>query len=101
MINDYTPTSFSINLRKENLKNYICGAMGMTLRITFNDIDYNFKVSNTEPITKATTRIPIIFEGESIVLTKGTTGWISEADATINPHLAQAIGRAIELRFRL
>lgn len=74
----------------------------MPLRITFNDVDYNFKVVNTEPITKATTKIPIIFNGETIELLKDTKGWISNnVTPGVNPDLIQAIGRAIELRFRL
>lgn len=74
----------------------------MTLRITFKDIDYNFKVDNIEPISKATTRIPIIIEGENIVLIKDSKGWHPEAESDkINSELGQAIGRAIELRFRL
>ncbi|WP_207531872.1 hypothetical protein [Desertivirga arenae] len=74
----------------------------MPLRITFNDVDYNFKVANTEPITKATTKIPILINGETIELIKDTKGWISNsATSGINSDLIQAIGRAIELRFRL
>ncbi|WP_207421278.1 hypothetical protein [Desertivirga brevis] len=78
------------------------GTMGMPLRITFNDVDYNFKVVNTEPITKKTTKIPIIINGETIELIKDTKGWISStAKQGIESDLIQAIGRAIELRFRL
>jgi len=76
--------------------------MGMPLRITFNDIDYNFKVANTEPITKATVKIPITINGENIELVKGGSGWASSVESpTVTQALAQAIGRAIELRFRL
>jgi hypothetical protein len=76
--------------------------MGMTLRITFNDVDYNFKVSNTEPITKDTVKIPIIFEGENMVLHKDNNRWNTDMQSdAISAELAQAIGRAIELRFRL
>lgn len=76
--------------------------MGLPQRITFNDIDYNFTVANTEPITKATVKIPIVINGETIELIKDSKGWITSSEnSTISPSLAQAIGRAIELRFRL
>ncbi len=76
--------------------------MGMPLRITFKDKDYNFQVANKEPITKATTRIPIILQGHSLGLIKGLKGWALEGqDENVDAALIQAIGRAIELRFRL
>jgi len=76
--------------------------MGLPQRITFNDVDYNFTVANTEPITKATEKIPIIINNETIELIKSSKGWTSSSEtSTISPALAQAIGRAIELRFRL
>jgi hypothetical protein len=76
--------------------------MGMPLRITFRDRDYSFQVVNEEPITKETTEIPIILNGESLKLTKGSMGWNTKAAVTgIDAELIQAIGRAIELRFRL
>ena len=76
--------------------------MGMPLRITFKDKDYNFQVANTEPITKATARIPIILQGQNLNLVKGTKSWALENhEENIDAALIQAIGRAIELRFRL
>lgn len=76
--------------------------MGMPLRITFNDNDYTFQVVNTEPITKKTVEIPIILNGETLVLIKGLNGWSSKLDnKDLDIYLIQAIGRAIELRFRL
>ena len=76
--------------------------MGMPLRITFNDKDYNFQVVNTEPITKTTVEIPIILNGETVNLVKGVKGWNLKAETeNIDLYLIQAIGRAIELRFRL
>ena len=74
----------------------------MPLRITFNDKDYNFQVVNTEPITKSTVEIPIILNGETVSLVKGSKGWNLKAETeNIDLYLIQAIGRAIELRFRL
>jgi len=76
--------------------------MGMPLRITFNNVDYNFKVVNTEPITKATAKIPIIINGENIDLVKENQGWFGRSESSnISLALVQAIGKAIELRFRL
>ena len=74
----------------------------MPLRITFNNVDYNFKVVNTEPITKTTAKIPIIINGENIDLVKENQGWFGRSESSnISPALVQAIGKAIELRFRL
>ena len=76
--------------------------MGMPLRITFRDSDYNFQVVNKEPITKSTVEIPIILNGEILNLLKGSKGWnMKEEVSGIDAKLIQAIGRAIELRFRL
>jgi len=76
--------------------------MGMPLRITFRDIDYRFQVINKEPVTKNTVEIPIIFEDQTIWLVKGSKGWkLKEEIANVDEGLIQAIGRAIELRFRL
>ena len=76
--------------------------MGMPLRITFNDQDYNFQVANTEPITKQTVEIPIILNGETLNLVKGSKGWSPKTEKNgLDIQLIQAIGRAIELRFRL
>ena len=76
--------------------------MGMPLRITFNDHDYNFQVANTEPIIKQTVEIPIILNGETLNLVKGLKGWSPKIQISgLDIQLIQAIGRAIELRFRL
>jgi len=76
--------------------------MGMPLRITFRDSDYNFQVVNKEPITKGIVEIPIILNGETLNLVKGSKGWNMRDNVSgIDVELIQAIGRAIELRFRL
>lgn len=76
--------------------------MGMPLRITFRDTDYRFQVVNKEPITKITVEIPIILNGETLILVKGSKGWTMKEEVSgIDAQLIQEIGRAIELRFRL
>jgi len=76
--------------------------MGMPLRITFNDRDYSFQVTTTQPITKDTIEIPIVVNGESLTLIKGVKGWSSKnVSEELDANLIQAIGRAIELRLRL
>lgn len=76
--------------------------MGMPLRITFRDTDYSFQVINKEPVTKSTVEIPIILNGETLNLVKGSKGWnMKEEVSGIDAELIQAIGRAIELRFRI
>jgi hypothetical protein len=76
--------------------------MGMPLRITFNNKDYSFQVVNTEPITKSTVEIPVIINGETFNLVKGLKGWSPKGETNeLDIHLIQAIGQAIELRFRL
>ncbi|WP_207428952.1 hypothetical protein [Pedobacter sp. SYSU D00535] len=74
----------------------------MPLRITFRDTDYSFQVINKEPVTKSTVEIPIILNGKTVNLVKGSNGWVMKEEVSgIDPELIQAIGRAIELRFRL
>ena len=74
----------------------------MILRITFKENDYNFQVVNSSPITKTTVEIPILLQGQSLVLLKGSKGWaLSEPNDSVDPDLIAAIGRAIELRYRL
>ena len=76
--------------------------MGMPLRLTFNDKDYTFQILNEKPITKQTTEIPLSLENKSIVVIKEATGWnLKEADESLNRDLIGAIGKAIELRYRL
>ena len=93
---------FSTSLPSTDFSNYFRGTMGMPLRITFRDRDYSFQVVNEEPITRDTTEIPIILNGETLKLIKGSNGWnTKEAVAGIDAEIVEAIGRAIELRFRL
>jgi hypothetical protein len=92
---------FSTSLEAANFKRYFRD-MGMPLRITFKDTDYNFQVINKEPITKSTLEIPIILDGQAIYLVKENGRWhLKEPKEGANPDLIQAVGRAIELRFRL
>lgn len=68
----------------------------------FRDRDYYFQVVNKEPITKGTVEISIILNGETLNLVKGSKGWnMKEEISGVDSELIQAIGRAIELLFRL
>lgn len=76
--------------------------MGLPLRITFNDKDYNFQIVKTEPITRSTKEISILIESETINLVKENTKWtIKEHSDLLDINLLEAIGKAIGLRYRV
>lgn len=76
--------------------------MGLPLRITFNDKDYNFQIVKTEPITRSTKEISILIESETINLVKEDAKWtIKEPSDLLDINLLEAIGKAIGLRYRV
>jgi hypothetical protein len=76
--------------------------MGMPLKLTLQDKDYWFQIENERLVTKGTIEIPIIFDGKSVLLLRKGNKWILEANSVgLADDLIQAMGRALELRFRL
>ena len=76
--------------------------MGMPLRLTFKDQDYWFQIENERLITKGTIEIPVILEDQSVLIIRRGDNWVLEENILGLPsELIQAMGRAIETRFRL
>jgi hypothetical protein len=76
--------------------------MGQVLRITFNNIDYNYQILNTRPVSKETQEIQILLEGTTQTLVRNGNQWLpKETDETVVPDLVVAIGRALGLRYRI
>jgi hypothetical protein len=76
--------------------------MGQVLRITFNNIDYNYQILNTSPVSMETQEIQILVEGTTQTLVRNGNQWLpKEPDETLVPDLVTAIGRALGLRYRI
>ena len=77
--------------------------MGLPLRITFKDKDYNYQILNSKLTDKNTTEIELMFSGEKIELIKDSNkGWLlKNGDTRIDPELIQALGRSVSLRLRM
>ena len=77
--------------------------MGLPLRITFKDKDYNYQILNSKLTDKNTTEIELMFSGEKIELIKDINkGWLLKSgDTSIDPDLIQALGRSVSLRLRM
>ncbi|MDB5012165.1 MAG: hypothetical protein JWQ25_367 [Daejeonella sp.] len=77
--------------------------MGLALRLTFKGKDYVFEIVSANTITKATTDLSLILNGEKILLLKDERGIWKQDDGNIllEPELIHALGRSVSLRFRI
>jgi hypothetical protein len=77
--------------------------MGLPLRITFNDQDYVYEIINSKLINKNTTELVLLLNNEKVELIKDTkNNWVQrEGELSIEPDLAEALGRSISLRLRM
>ena len=77
--------------------------MGLPLRITFNDQDYIYQIVNSKLINKNTTELELLLNNEKVDLIKDAKNvWVQKnGELTIDPELAQAIGRSVSLRLRM
>jgi len=77
--------------------------MGLKMRITYRDTDYVYEIINGAAINKETTELKIILNGQPVTLLKNANQvWMQqEGDFTIEPDLAQALGRSVSLRYRM
>lgn len=77
--------------------------MSLPLRITFKNKDYVYKINNSLPITKGTTNLVVILNGDTVELNKDAKSvWVqTEGEKSIDPELAQAVGQSVSLRFRV
>jgi Fe-S cluster biosynthesis and repair protein YggX len=77
--------------------------MGLPLRITFNDTDYIYQIVNSKLINQNTTELELLINEEKVLLIKDDKRtWIQkDGSQSIDPELAEALGRSISLRLRM
>jgi hypothetical protein len=77
--------------------------MGLTLRITFKDIDYDYQIVNSKLINQHTTEFDILLNGDKVSLIKDEKKlWVQKDEVkSIDPGLINALGRSVSLRLRL
>ncbi|MBC8054567.1 MAG: hypothetical protein H7Y13_16020 [Sphingobacteriaceae bacterium] len=77
--------------------------MSLPMRITYNDKDYVYHINNSSAISKTTTELQIILNGETIDLMKDDRKvWVQKGGApSLDPEFIQALGRSVSLRFRM
>lgn len=75
--------------------------MGLPLRITYNNTDVLFELLTEKPSAGAR-EIEILLNGNRYRLTRKERGWVSGSEEiALDPSLAHAIGKAMELRYRV
>lgn len=77
--------------------------MGLPLRITFDDKDYIYQILNSNLITRDTTELEIMFNGEKVeLILDDKKAWIQKSGSNpIDPNLVMALGRSVSLRLRM
>jgi len=75
--------------------------MALPLRITHNNKDLFFELLTDKP-SAASGHVEILLDGQTYRLRRQGKNWTIENDThDLNPDLIQAIGKAMELRYRL
>jgi len=76
--------------------------MGQVLRITFNREDHTFKILDTDPLHKGGTEIRVEVNGQVLTLIREGRSWTTrEQTDEATCGLAEAIGKALALRYRI
>lgn len=77
--------------------------MGLPLRITFKDDDYIYQIIGSKQINNTTNEIELLLNGEKIELVRDIKlVWKQKNELqTLDPDLAQALGRSVSLRLRM
>jgi hypothetical protein len=76
--------------------------MGLTLRLTFKDNDYNYQIINSKDIDQGATEFSLKLNGETVDLIKDKKDvWVQKDGNSLDPELVQALGRSVSLRLRL
>ncbi|MFC6101911.1 hypothetical protein [Olivibacter domesticus] len=73
---------------------------GQLLRITYNNIDHQFRIVKPSHIKVSTNEIEIQLDGFNKILQREGRNWVFE-DPDADQDFANAIGRLICLRYRL
>ena len=76
--------------------------MGQVLRITVGKADYAFRILNPDPLRAATSEIEVELDGQTLTLIRQGRSWVCRepADEELQ-SVAEAIGKAIVLRYRI
>ena len=75
--------------------------MGLPLRITYNNNDVLFELLTEKPFAGAG-EIEIRLNGDRYKLIRKEREWVSDSEEkALDPGLAHAIGKAMELRYRV
>lgn len=77
--------------------------MGLKMRITYKETDYVYEIINGAAINKDTDELKIVLNGEPVTLSKDSSKvWVQkDGEVSIEPDLAQALGRSVSLRYRM
>ena len=76
--------------------------MGQVLRITVGKADYRFKILNPEPLNAATIEIEVELDGRSFTIVRQDRSWACKEPMDESfQSIAEAIGKAIALRYRI
>ena len=70
--------------------------MGQVLRITVGTADYSFKLVNVDR-----TELWIELNGRTHVLKREGFSWVDAEAGALSPQLAESIGKAVALRYRI
>lgn len=72
------------------------------MRITIGKSDYAFRILNPDPPSKASTEIEVEVDGKVLTLVRRDRSWIClEPPEDEMEEVAEAIGKAIALRYRI
>jgi hypothetical protein len=75
--------------------------MGQLLRITIGNNDYAFRIVNPESLNGATMEIEVEVDGRRLTLVRQDRSWVSSEPVNELESVAEAIGKAIALRYRI
>jgi hypothetical protein len=85
-----------------NLAAIFIAVMGQVLRITFNREDHTFRILHTGPLHTAGAEISVEVNGRVLTLIREGLSWTTREPADeATRGLAEAIGKALVLRYRI
>lgn len=70
--------------------------MGQVLRVTIGSADHSFKLLSVNERA-----IKVELNGQTHVLQKEGLSWVNAEEDGLAPQLAEAIGKAVALRYRI
>jgi hypothetical protein len=70
--------------------------MGQVLRITVGSADYSFKL-----LDWSKNELKVEIDGQPVQLKREGLSWMANASGSLTPQLAESIGKAVALRYRI